>query len=60
MHKRSLATILDAAKELSVKEADTEEFIKRWLRGAGDREGGRKSRELKKKGVLKQKFLHSI
>ena len=41
--------ISDAAKYSGIKEADCEELVKRWLKYAGDRDGGRKKRAEKQK-----------
>ena len=43
--------LLAAAKRAAVTEADTEAVIKRWLRAASDREGGRQRRFEKKLGM---------
>ena len=39
LHEYSL--LLDAAKRSSVKEADAEEVVKKWLKAVSDRQGGR-------------------
>ena len=54
LHEYSL--LLDAAKRSSVKEADAEEVVKKWLKAASDRQGGRQRRLEKKQGM--QFFFH--
>ena len=49
LHEYSL--LLDAAKQSSVKEADAEEVVKKWLKAASDRQGGRQRRLEKKQGM---------
>ena len=43
--------LLDTAKRSSVKEADAEEVVKKWLKAASDRQGGRQRRLEKKQGM---------
>ena len=43
--------LLDAAKRSSVKEADAEEVMKKWLKAASDRQGGRQRPLEKKQGM---------
>ena len=43
--------LLDAAKRSSVKEADAEEVVKKWLKAASDRQGGRQRRLEKKQDM---------
>ena len=47
--------LLDAAKRASVKEVDAEEVMKKWLKAASDRQGGRQRRLEKKQGMY---FFH--
>ena len=48
---QQFSILLEAAKRFSVKEADTEEVIKKWLKCAIDRQGGCQRRLKKKQGV---------
>ena len=49
LHEYSL--LLDVAKRSSVKEADAEEVVKKWLKAASDCQGGRQRRLEKKQGM---------
>ncbi len=50
--KYPVSCISAAAKKSAIKEAEASDLMKKWLKNASDREGGRQKRLIKKLGEI--------